>query len=119
MGKDKHIVNLIFYAMKLGNMHIIQQEVKDIYDDISKCLNNRSLHIKRFSNSSIYILNNINQTFTEELIIQTYFLLTNELLENEIATKIMNYIIKILMLHLIHLLHYFICILQTILLRTI
>lgn len=65
--------------MKLGNMHIIQQEVKDIYDDISKCLNNRILHIKRFSNSSIYILNNINQTFTEELIIQTYFLLTNDL----------------------------------------
>lgn len=34
MGKDKYIVNLIFYAMKLRNMHIIQQEVKDIYDDI-------------------------------------------------------------------------------------
>ena len=41
-------------------------------------------------NSSNYIFNNINQSFTEELIIQAYFLLANKLLDKEITTKIIE-----------------------------
>lgn len=90
MVKDKLIVNLIFYILNLCNVHIIQQEVKDIYNDIIKYSNNRIINIKRFSNSSIYILNNINNTFNNELISQTYFLLTNELLDDTIVNEIIK-----------------------------
>mgnify|MGYP000681251767 CR=1 FL=1 len=117
--KEKNIINLILFITKYQKIYIVQEKIKYIFYDEFNLFSEQERFIKRLCNSSNYIFNNINQSFTKELIIQTYFLLTNELLENEIATKIMNYIIKILMLHLIHLLHYFICILQTILLRTI
>ena len=88
--KDKLIINLILYVLKLKNYFFIQQVIKNIYYDYNKCINNYEIQVKRFSNSSVYIFNSINQTFNEELIKETYFLLTYELLDDDIVDEIIK-----------------------------
>ena len=46
--------------------------------------------INRVTNCSKYLLSNICQTFSNELLEQSYFLLTNEILDNDITTKILE-----------------------------
>lgn len=86
--KDKNIINLILFITKYQKINIVQEKIKYIFYDEFNLFSEQERFIKRLCNSSNYIFYNINQSFTKELIIQTYFLLTNELLENEIATKI-------------------------------
>lgn len=86
----KNINNLIYNTLLINKKLIVLESVKDIFNDNFQCKNYLEKYIKSLCNCSNYIFNNINQPFTEELIIQAYFLLTNELLENEIVTKIIE-----------------------------
>ena len=90
MSHSKIFINLILSIEKYNNNDFFQDIVKCIYKDERVCFTLPEKKIKRFCNSSNYIFNNINQSFTKELIIQAYFLLTNELLDKEIATKIIE-----------------------------
>lgn len=90
MSHSKIFINLILSIEKYNNNDFFQDIVKCIYKDERVCFTSPEKKIKRFCNSSNYIFNNINQSFTKELIIQAYFLLTNELLDKEIATKIIE-----------------------------
>ena len=72
------------------NETIVQERIKEIVYDKFTCLTNQELSIKRFDNSFKYIINNIHQTFNIEMIIQSYFMLTNELFDNDIATKLIE-----------------------------
>lgn len=86
----KNINNLIYNTLLINKKLIVLESVKDIFNDNFQCKNYLEKYIKSLCNCSNYIFNNINQPFTEELIIQAYFLLTNELLKNEIVTKIIE-----------------------------
>lgn len=90
MNKSKEIIKLIYYIIKFYDTFITQEYVQKLYYDNNNCIGKIEILIKKLCNCSNYIFNNINQSFTEELIIQAYFLLTNKLLENEIATKIIE-----------------------------
>ena len=90
MSHSKIFINLILSIEKYNNNDFFQDIVKCIYKDERVCFTSPEKKIKRFCNSSNYIFNNFNQSFTKELIIQAYFLLTNELLDKEIATKIIE-----------------------------
>lgn len=90
LKSEKNILNLIFFILKYQNFDVIQEKIKLIFMDEDKLYSTQERFIKRLCNCSNYIFNNINQPFTEELIIQAYFLLTNELLENEIVMKIIE-----------------------------
>lgn len=90
MNKSKEIIKLIYYIIKFYDTFITQEYIQKLYYDNNNCIGKIEILIKKLCNCSNYIFNNINQSFTEELIIQAYFLLTNKLLENEIATKIIE-----------------------------
>ena len=86
----KEIINLILNILIYTGRHSIKERVKIIYEDSYKCVTIQERNNKRLCNSSNYIFNNNNQSFTEELLIQTYFLLANELLDSESATIIVE-----------------------------
>ncbi len=86
----KQIINLIFFITKYNNLGIIQEKIKEINNDEFKCITLQEKEIKRLSNSCDYLFHNINQSFVEELLVQAYFLLTNELLEETIAKKMIE-----------------------------
>ena len=88
--KEKNIINLILCITRYQKIDIVQEKIKYIFYDEFNLFSEQERFIKRLCNCSNYIFNNINQSFTEELIIQTYFLLTNELLKNGITTKIIE-----------------------------
>ena len=90
INKLKYYINIIYFVKKIINETIVQERIKEIVYDKFTCLTNQELSIKRFDNSFKYIINNIHQTFNIEMIIQSYFMLTNELFDNDIATKLIE-----------------------------
>ena len=90
INKLKYNINIIYFVKKIINETIVQERIKEIVYDKFTCLTNQELSIKRFDNSFKYIINNIHQTFNIEMIIQSYFMLTNELFDNDIATKLIE-----------------------------
>ena len=90
MKDSKIIINFIYLITKLSNMSIIQERVRKINYDEFKCITLQEKEIKRLSNSCDYLFHNMNQVFVEELLTQSYFLLTNELLEESIAKKMIE-----------------------------
>lgn len=86
----KNINNLIYFIAKYNNLGIIHNRIKQISNDEYKCINEQEKEIKSFFNCAIYIFNNVNQTFNEELLTQVYFLLTNELLNVTIVNQIIK-----------------------------
>lgn len=86
----KNINNLIYFIAKYNNLGIIHNRIKQISNDEYKCINEQEKEIKSFFNCAIYICNNVNQTFNEELLTQVYFLLTNELLNVTIVNQIIK-----------------------------
>jgi len=87
---EKNKIKLIYYLSKLCGILFIQEQMKKIFEDVYNCITTQELSSKRLCNSSNYIFSNINQSIREELIIQTYFLLTNELIDPTIANKILE-----------------------------
>ena len=90
INKLRYNINIIYFVKKIINETIVQERIKEIVYDKFTCLTNQELSIKRFDNSFKYIINNIHQTFNIEMIIQSYFMLTNELFDNDIATKLIE-----------------------------
>jgi predicted nucleotidyltransferase len=76
--------------MSYYNSGITKEKIKSIYNDEYKCITKEEIKIKRLVNSCKYIFNNINQTFREEFIIQSYYLLTNELINNNIVNNLIE-----------------------------
>lgn len=90
MNLKKLTINLLYFLSKYYNEGIIQERIKNIYNVNLQCITKQEIEIKRFSNSCNYILNNIHQSFKEELLIQTYFLLTNKVLDGSISKNIIE-----------------------------
>lgn len=86
----KYNINLIYLVKRFINEAIVREKIKKIAFDRVVCLTEQELSLKRFVNSLNHIMYNINQPFKEELLIQSYFLLTNELLNEEIIDRVMK-----------------------------
>lgn len=86
----KYNINLIYLVKRFINEAIIREKIKEIAFDRVVCLTEQELSLKRAVNSLNYIMNNINQPLKEEILIQSYFLLTNELLNKEIIDRVMK-----------------------------
>lgn len=69
---------------------IVKERVYEIYYDKIKSLSYLESKIKNISNSYNYILNNINQPISEDLLNQSYYLMTCELLERNIIDEILR-----------------------------
>lgn len=90
MEKNKFINNLVFYILYLCKTKIRKEKIGQIMRDEIRCLTEEELFIKRLINSLIYLFNNINQLFNEEMLNKLYYLLTNLLIDKELAGKIIQ-----------------------------
>lgn len=90
MEKNKFINNLVFYILYLCKAKIPKEKIGQIMRDEIRCLTEEELFIKRLINSLIYLFNNINQLFNEEMLKKLYYLLTNLLIDKELAGKIIQ-----------------------------
>lgn len=88
--KNKTVISLIYNILILKNIKPIMEYIKNICTDVLKCKNELDKSTKCFYDSCTYIFNNINQPFDSNIIVHTYFLLTNELLNEEIIDRVMK-----------------------------
>lgn len=88
LNRNKLIVNLIFYLTKYMELGITQEKIKKISNDEIKVIDSQELIINRISNCAFILFNNIKHSFNEELISQGYYLLANELLDENIINNI-------------------------------
>ena len=86
----KFIINIIYLIMLFQDNKIVKERVYEIYYDKIKSLSYLESKIKNISNSYNYILNNINQPISEDLLNQSYYLMTCELLERNIVDEILR-----------------------------
>lgn len=84
------MINFIQLIMIYKDKKIVKEYIKNFYYDKAKVLSNLDIQIKSLSNCSNYLFNNINQPFSNELISQSYFLLTNELLDKVVVDKLLE-----------------------------
>lgn len=87
---SKFIINIIYLIMLFQDNKIVKERVYEIYYDKIKSLSYLESKIKNISNSYNYILNNINQPISEDLLNQSYYLMTCELLERNIVDEILR-----------------------------
>ena len=87
---SKFIINIIYLIMLFQDNNIVKERVYEIYYDKIKSLSYLESKIKNISNSYNYILNNINQPISEDLLNQSYYLMTCELLERNIVDEILR-----------------------------
>ena len=87
---SKFIINIIYLIMLFQDNKIVKERVYEIYYDKIKSLSYLESKIKNISNSYNYILNNINQPISEDLLNQSYYLMTCELLERNIVDVILR-----------------------------
>lgn len=90
MNNFKETSKLLYYLYILIGNHIPKEKINKVVDDETKCLTEEEKNIKRFSNSFNYLFNNVNQTFDNELINNSYYLLSNKQLSSEIVNKIIS-----------------------------
>ena len=90
MNKIKEIIKLIYFITKFRNDYVIYEYVKKIYYDFDNYTANIELLIKNICDSINYIFNNINQSFTKELLIKAYFLLSNKLIDSAVVNKLIE-----------------------------
>ena len=90
MKKDKFINKIVFYIFVLCEYKIPKERIEQIANDEIRCLTEKELIAKRLINSLNYVFNNMNQTFNEEILNQSYYLLTHTLIDKEIVNKIVK-----------------------------
>ena len=87
---NKNLCSLIYHVLNYKKKYITLEKIKDISDDCIICQENFEYNVKSFINSLNLIVHNYQQPFNKELLNQSYFLLTNELIDSSILDKIME-----------------------------
>lgn len=86
----KEFVRIVKNTHILKSNNIPYEKIKKIILAIDKPMSNEELHIKNFSDTFLYLLRNINTSFNTNLIIKTYYILTNQILNEKISKKIVE-----------------------------
>ena len=86
----KHYYRFIEYVAMLNGISLPHERFKLIALDNYKAESENELLIKRFSEAYLFLINNKNQILTKEIIIKAYYLLTNKIIEDNIAKSILS-----------------------------
>lgn len=86
----KNIVNMIYFINKYNEYGFIYEQIKHLYDDEKNAISINERNVKRTCNAFNFIFENMNQSFTEELITNAYYLLTYNILEETLAKEIIS-----------------------------
>lgn len=88
--KIKHFYRFIEFISKLLGKKLPHERFKLISTDNYKAESKNELEIKKIADSYAYLLNNINQSLTTNIIKNSYYILTEKLLEDEIVQNILK-----------------------------
>lgn len=108
---SKNINKIIYYLLLLTKKGVPKEKIIQISNDEIRCLTKEEIHIKKLINTFNHLFNNINQTFNKTIIKELYFLLTNELINENLLNEIIDLYYKNLdysPYYLISILHLFI-----------
>lgn len=86
----KNIINIIFCVLKFKYPNIIKNVIEDIYNNKSNSTFCIEKDIKRLCNCANYLYDNLNKSLDSELISQSFYLLNNCLLSDEVKSKIIE-----------------------------
>lgn len=78
------------FTSRLVGYGLPHERFKRIILDDFKAESKEEKEVKQFANAYLYILNNINQSVTKEMIQEAYYLLTHEGLNEEISKQILE-----------------------------
>ncbi len=87
---NKNLCSLIYHILNYKKIYITLEKIKDISNDCIICQADYEYNAKCFFNSLNLIFHNYQQPFNKELINQSYFLLTNELIDSSILDKVIE-----------------------------
>lgn len=86
----KWLYRFIEFTSKMLKLDLPHERIKMICLDQYKAESKMELSLKSFSDAYLYLNNNINQLFSKEIISKSYYLLANEILENEKINEILE-----------------------------
>lgn len=89
--KYNKIAKIVFYINKICRRSIPKEKIDRIIKDEFNCLTDEEKELKNIVNSLKLIFDNTNQCFNNEILLQSYYLLTNNLLD----TKVVDNLVKI------------------------
>lgn len=78
------------FTSRLVEIGLPHERFKRIILDDFKAESIEEKEVKAFANAYLYILNNINQSVTKEILQETYYLLTHKCLDEEMTRKILE-----------------------------
>ena len=88
--KIKHFYRFVEFVSKLLGKSLPHERFKLIALDLYKAESKEEFEVKKLGDSYLYLLNNINQSLTTNVIKNTYYLLTESILEDEKIEKIIK-----------------------------
>lgn len=86
----KWFYRFIEFTSKMLKLDLPHERIKMICLDQYKAESKMELSLKSFSDAYLYLNNNINQLFSKAIISKSYYLLANEILENEKINEILE-----------------------------
>src|SRR5690554_608784 len=86
----KDFVRIVKNTHYLNSDNIPYEKIKKIIIDADKPVSREEIYLKNFSDAFLYVLQNINTSFNTNLILKTYYILSNSILDTEIAAEIVE-----------------------------
>lgn len=86
----KQYYRFVEFTSRLVGYGLPHERFKRLILDDFKAESKEEKEVKRFANAYLYILNNINQSVTKEVLQESYYLLTHECLDEEISRQILE-----------------------------
>lgn len=87
---SKSFYRFVEFVCRLKKKKLPHERYKLIALDKYKALSSEEQRVKRVSDSFNYLLNNINQSLSKDLIKRAYYILTNKTLDDDIIFKILS-----------------------------
>lgn len=86
----KNFYRLIEYVSRLIGLDMSHERLKLIALDGYQVETKQELDVKRFAEAYLYLVNNTNQSLTTDILRKTYYLLTDEVLENDVLDRLLE-----------------------------
>lgn len=86
----KQYYRFVEFTSRLVGYGLPHERFKRLILDDFKAESREEKEVKQFANAYLYILNNIHQSVTNELLQETYYLLNHEQLDKEISKQILE-----------------------------